>query len=136
MAGAFAIGHSSTFQEIDQAKNFEQYSVEEVFIESPSCPVLVATDGEVNWMASRYTMGLTQQMYAKSHRILANCRGVKDFRRFRNSQGGPGLVGQFWGLDSDRILKLVLGEIILSQKIQMPPGSRRAMGDGLQQLGS
>jgi hypothetical protein len=39
------------------------------------------------------------------------------------------------GLDSDRILKLVLGEIILSQKIQMPPGSRRAMGDGLQQLG-
>jgi len=26
------------------------------------------------------------------------------------------LVGQFWGLDSDRILKLVLGEIILSQK--------------------
>jgi hypothetical protein len=44
------------------------------------------------------------------------------------------LVGQFWGLDSDRILKLVLGEIILSQKIQMPPGSRRAMGDGLQQF--
>src|ERR1700756_423272 len=33
---------------------------------------------------------------------------------------GPGLVGQFWGLDSDRILKLVLREIILSQEIQMP----------------
>ena len=28
---------------------------------------------------------------------------------------GPVLVGQFWGLDSDRILKLVLREIILSQ---------------------
>ena len=41
--------------------------------------------------------GLAQQRYAKSHRILANCRGVKDFRRFRNSQDGPGLVGQFWG---------------------------------------
>ena len=39
-----------------------------------------------------------------------------------------------WGLDSDRIPKLVLGEIILSQKIQMPPGSRRAMGHCLQQF--
>jgi len=34
------------------------------------------------------TLGLAQQRYAKSHRILANCRGVKDFRRFRNSQDG------------------------------------------------
>src|SRR6516164_8876060 len=40
---------------------------------------------------------------------------------------GPDLVGQFWGLDSDRILKLVLREIILSQEIQMPPGGRRAI---------
>jgi hypothetical protein len=31
---------------------------------------------------------LAQQRYGKSHRILANCRGVKDFRRFRNSQDG------------------------------------------------
>src|SRR6516165_5955028 len=31
---------------------------------------------------------LAQQRYAKSHRILANCRGVKDFRRFRNSDQG------------------------------------------------
>jgi hypothetical protein len=37
-------------------------------------------------------------------------------------------------LDSDRILKLVLREIILSQEIQMPPGGRRSMGHGLQQL--
>ena len=64
--------------------------------------------------ASR-SLGLAQQRYAKSHRILANCLGVKDFRRFRNSQTGHGLVGQFWGLDSDRILKLVLREIIPSQ---------------------
>ena len=34
------------------------------------------------------TAGLAQQRYAKSHRILANCRGVKDFRRFRNSDQG------------------------------------------------
>jgi hypothetical protein len=47
---------------------------------------------------------------------------------------GPVLVGQFWGLDSDRILKLVLREIILSQEIQMPPGGRRPMGHGLQQF--
>ena len=32
--------------------------------------------------------GLAQQRYVKSHRILANYRGVKDFRRFRNSQDG------------------------------------------------
>src|SRR6516225_10573177 len=31
------------------------------------------------------------------------------------------------GLDSDRILKLVLREIILSQEIQMPPGGGRAI---------
>src|SRR6266478_4884381 len=30
------------------------------------------------------------------------------------------LIGQFWGFDSDRILKFVLREIILSQEIQMP----------------
>jgi hypothetical protein len=47
---------------------------------------------------------------------------------------GPVLVGQFWELDSDRILKLVLREIILSQEIQMPPGGRRSMGHGLQQF--
>ena len=47
---------------------------------------------------------------------------------------GPVLVGQFWGLDSDRILKLVLREIILSQEIQMPPGGRRAVGPRLQQF--
>src|SRR6516162_202143 len=49
---------------------------------------------------------LAQQRYAKSHRILANCRGVKDFGDSRTPKTGPGLVGQFWGLDSDRILKL------------------------------
>ena len=61
-------------------------------------------------MSSRRMHGLAQQRYVKSHRILANCLGVKDFRRFRNSQTGLGLVGQFWGLDSDRILKLILRE--------------------------
>src|SRR5260221_7882912 len=49
-------------------------------------------------------------------------------------KAAPGLVGQFWELDSDRILKLVLREIILSQEIQMPPGGRRAMGRRLQQF--
>src|SRR4029077_16412282 len=47
---------------------------------------------------------------------------------------GPGLVGQFWGRDSDRILKLVLREIILSQEIQMPPGGRRPSATHLQQF--
>ena len=83
---------------------------------------------------NRSRKGLAQQRYVKSHRILANCRGVKDFRRFRNSQDGPGLVGQFWGLDSDRILKLVLQEIILSQEIQMPPRRPPTHGHRLQQF--
>jgi hypothetical protein len=39
-------------------------------------------------LSLRSPWGLAQQKYAKSHRILANCRGVKDFRRFRNSQDG------------------------------------------------
>ena len=35
-----------------------------------------------------YDLGLAQQRYVKSHRILANSRYVKDLRRFRNSQDG------------------------------------------------
>ncbi len=41
---------------------------------------------------------LAQQRYAKSHRILANCRGVKDFRRFRNSQDGTWFSRSVLGL--------------------------------------
>ena len=37
------------------------------------------------WLYRIAFLVLAQQRYAKSHRILANCRGVKDFRRFRNS---------------------------------------------------
>jgi hypothetical protein len=44
---------------------------------------------------------------------------------------GPGLVGQFWGLDSNRVLEPVLREIVLSQEIQMPPGGRRPVGHRL-----
>jgi hypothetical protein len=62
-------------------------------------------------------LGLAQQRYAKSHRILANCLGVKDFGDSGIPKTRPVLVGQFWGLDSDRILKLVLREIILSQNV-------------------
>jgi hypothetical protein len=72
--------------------------------------------------------GLAKQRYVKSHRIFAKCRCIKDLRRFRNSQVGDLFSRSVLGVDSDRILKLVLREIILSQKIQMPPGSRRAMG--------
>jgi TIR domain len=79
-------------------------------------------------------MGLAQQRYAKSHRILANYRGVEDFRRFRNSQHGTWFSRSVLGLDSDRILKLVLREIILFQEIQMLPGGHRFMGHRLQQF--
>ena len=33
---------------------------------------------------------------------------------------GPGLVGQFWGLDSNRVLEPVLREVVLFQEMQMP----------------
>ena len=65
-------------------------------------------------------MVLAQQRYAKSHRILANCRSVKDFGDSRTPKTGPGLVGQFWGLDSDRILKLALREITLPRDSDAP----------------
>jgi hypothetical protein len=45
---------------------------------------------------------LAQQRYAKSHRILANCRGVKDFRRFRNSQDGTWFSRRILGAYSTR----------------------------------
>src|SRR6266403_304087 len=48
-------------------------------------PELISYEEVTGWL---YHLGLAQQRYAKSHRILANCRGVKDFRRFRNSQDG------------------------------------------------
>jgi diacylglycerol kinase family enzyme len=50
--GLLRLATAALFRRLNQAKNFEKYSVEEVFIESPSSPVLVATDGEVNWMES------------------------------------------------------------------------------------
>src|ERR1700693_4032051 len=74
---------------------------------------------------------LAQQKYAKSHRIFANGRRVRIFGDSGTPKTGPGLVGQFWGLDSDGILKLVLREIILPQEIQMPLGGRRTMGHRL-----
>jgi hypothetical protein len=53
-------------------------------------------------LANQTEIGLAQQRYAKSHRILANCRGVRVFGDSGTPKTGPGLVGQFWGLDSDR----------------------------------
>ena len=41
-------------------------------------------NGAVGGPGEYYSV-LAQQRYAKSHRILVNCRGVRDFRRFRNS---------------------------------------------------
>jgi hypothetical protein len=45
---------------------------------------------------------------------------VKSFVLLSVIRYANNLVGRFWGFDSDRILKLVLREIILSQEIQMP----------------
>jgi diacylglycerol kinase family enzyme len=50
--GLLRLATAALFRRLNQAKNFEKYSVEEVFIQSPSSPVLVATDGEINWMES------------------------------------------------------------------------------------
>ena len=38
-----------------------------------------------------------------SHRNVVNCLWGKPFRQFCSSHGAPRLVGQFWGLDSDRV---------------------------------
>jgi hypothetical protein len=49
-----------------------------------------------------FMCGLAQQRYVKSHRILANCRSVKDFRRFRNSQDGTWFSRRILGAYSTR----------------------------------
>jgi hypothetical protein len=41
------------------------------------------------------------------------------------------LVGQFWGLDSDRVFEFFLRQIVFSQKVDVLPGGRRPMGDRL-----
>ena len=46
--------------------------------------------------------------------------GVKEFGDSGTPKTGPVLVGQFWGLDSDRILKLVLREIISPKRFRCP----------------
>lgn len=51
-AGLLRLATAALFRRLNQAKDFEKYSVEEVLIESPSSPILVATDGEINWMKS------------------------------------------------------------------------------------
>ena len=38
------------------------------------------------------------------------------------------LVGQFWGLDSDRVFEFFLRQIVFSQKVDVRPGGRRPMG--------
>ena len=35
------------------------------------------------------------------------------------------LVGQFWGLDSDRVFEFFLRQIVFSQKVDVLPGGRR-----------
>jgi hypothetical protein len=41
------------------------------------------------------------------------------------------LVGQFWGLDSDRVFEFFLRQIVFSQKVDALPGGRRPMGHRL-----
>jgi hypothetical protein len=44
------------------------------------------------------------------------------------------LVGQFWGLDSDRVFEFFLRQIVFSQEVDVPPGGRRPMGHRLQEF--
>jgi hypothetical protein len=73
-----------------------------------------------------------QQRYVMSHTGMSSIAG------------GPGLsvnsaaptattrlVGQFWGLDSDRVFEVFLRQIVFSQKVDVLPGGRRPMGHGL-----
>ena len=67
-----------------------------MFVEVVSCPTelyyrrIHATGSGKRFRSlsqqANQIMVLAQQRYAKSHRILANCRGVKDFRRLWNAQ--------------------------------------------------
>jgi PrpF protein len=69
--------------------------------------------------------GLAEQRYAKSHRIFANSLGVKDFRRFRNSQDGTWFRHPFGG---------VIGGSGQAIRIGMPSGIL-AVGAAVEQTG-
>ncbi len=50
--GLFRLGFRALLGRLDQAKDFDHYCVQEAFIETRRPRLLVATDGEVNWMSS------------------------------------------------------------------------------------
>lgn len=50
--GLLRLAMHALFGRVDQAKDFDAFAVEEALIETRRSRVLVATDGEVNWMES------------------------------------------------------------------------------------
>jgi hypothetical protein len=54
-------------------------------------------------------------------RFCTSCSGSLETTR---------LVGQFWGLDSDRVFVFFLRQVVFSQKVDVLPGGR-PMGHGL-----
>ena len=48
--GLFRLGFRALFGRVEQAEDFDAFCVEEATIETPQARLLVATDGEVNWM--------------------------------------------------------------------------------------
>ena len=50
--GLLRLATDALFRRLEQAKNFEAYSVEEAFVEARCIRLLVSIDGEVTWMES------------------------------------------------------------------------------------
>lgn len=50
--GLLRLATDALFRRLEQAKNFEAYSVEEAFVEARHFRLLVSIDGEVTWMES------------------------------------------------------------------------------------
>ena len=64
--GLFRLALHALFGRVDQAGDFDAFAVEEAIIETRRARVLVATDGEVNWMESP----LHYRIHPRSLRVM------------------------------------------------------------------
>ncbi len=82
----------------------------------------------------RYALGIFQQRYVMSHRILAKSSISKGFVGFPASQIGTRLGHRFWELNIERILQSFLREIVFSEQVDMLPRNHWTAGNRLQHL--
>ena len=70
----------------------------------------------------RASMALAQRRYVIRHRLFPYLSGVLFFSPgWRSPILRDDPAGRFWGQHAGVVLKLLLGEVILSEQVEMPP---------------